>query len=116
MLLLALPEPKRAKKEAFLLRASCVKFGFNAFSKLIKHIAIALKPLAEEAIPLEWGKEFSELMLILYSRIYGQYSCTLLKNFAILGLNSSFSFPSKNNSNTAAAVFSFLEKSTVVMV
>ena len=53
ILLLALPDPRRAKKDAFLfINSSVNSTELNDLSKLIKHIAIALIPLAEEAIPL----------------------------------------------------------------
>ena len=58
MLLQALPDPKRARKEAFLLKYSSVISGFNNFSKLMKFTANAAIPDADEAIPELCGKVF----------------------------------------------------------
>ena len=56
-LLLAEPEPKRAKKEAFLLKYSSLIKGFSCLSICMMQSANAPIPLAEEAIPEECGKE-----------------------------------------------------------
>ena len=62
MLLQALPDPNRARKEAFLLKYSSVisvpKFRDSNFSKLMKFTANAAIPDADEAIPELCGKVF----------------------------------------------------------
>jgi hypothetical protein len=50
----ALPEPKRASKDAFG-KISIGHFRISTFSKLMKFIAKAAIPDAEEAIPELWG-------------------------------------------------------------
>ena len=58
MLLAALPDPKRARNEAFWKKVSSETVASNFRSLSIKHKLRAAIAEAEDAIPLECGKEF----------------------------------------------------------
>jgi hypothetical protein len=55
--------------------------------------ASALKPDAEEAIPLLCGNVFSVSISNLYEKIYGHHSLILSKKDSILGTKEGFSVP-----------------------
>ena len=61
-LLAALPEPKRARKEAFLKNEAESIVGRACRSMDNRHKAKAAMLAAEEAIPLLCGKEFWDCM------------------------------------------------------
>ena len=114
----ALPDPNRAKKEAFLLKNSFDISGFNCCSTCIKHNAKALIPDAEEAIPELCGNVFDVSITKWYVRKKGRYTSIRLKNCSIFGLKSSSKTPSKNTSkeNPSEVFFSNLREVVVLQL